>query len=62
MPHVYNISNGRDAYDSEKVTMGVGEPVNPNQVGDIAGKACDKHGNQVCKGRMTKVVVIEWGN
>ena len=34
-PHHHRIINGCDANDSEKVTMGVGESVKPNQVGDI---------------------------
>ena len=37
-PHAHGIVNGRDANDSEKVTMGVGESVKPNQVGDIVGQ------------------------
>ena len=41
-PHGHGIVNGRDAKDSEKVTMGVGESVKPNQVGDIVGQQYDK--------------------
>ena len=46
-PHAWGITNGREAYDSEKVTMEAGKSVKPNQVGDIVGQQYDQHGNPV---------------
>ena len=56
MPHGCGISNGREANASEKLTMGVGESVKPNQVGDIVGQQYDKYGRKNDRGQCNR-----WG-
>ena len=60
-PCTIGLKNVREATQCEAITMGNGAKEQASMVGDLPGMLCDKHGNQIGRGVLQQVKIIQNG-
>ena len=60
-PCTIGLKNVRQATQCEAITMGNGAKEQASMVGDLPGMLCDKHGNQIGRGVLQQVKIIQNG-